>query len=71
MQCCMGKHACVCEACSCISGDGRAHDLCNESSAVYVCASILYSHSKVGKGKTIVAPLKFWAKDIARQADTI
>ena len=40
MQCCMGKHVdpFVCEACSSISGDGRAHDLCNDSSAVYACA---------------------------------
>ena len=27
----------VCEGCSCISNEGRAHDLGNESSAVCVC----------------------------------
>ena len=57
--------SCVCEGCSCNSGDGRVHDLCNESSAVYVCAAPVCTY-KVGKGKTIVTPLKFWAKGIAR-----
>ena len=35
----VGELGGVCEGCSCISGDGRGHDLWNES-AVCMCAHI-------------------------------